>query len=74
MSTEVQNNTKHIKFFLITFDGDGDFSPDSKSKRHRAMAEDLDGIYIIKNKVEINQDEKVKCFEYFLEDLKKITK
>lgn len=67
-----QEDTKHIKVYFITPDEDGTLTDTYLPKKERAIVEiDLDGTYVM---TEANLDEstKVKLFEHFIEDLKKL--
>ncbi len=65
-------NTKHIKVYLITPDRDKDLTKVDPAKRQRVIAEiDLDGTYVLTTE-ELEESDKVKLFEHFIEDLKKL--
>ena len=64
--------TKHIKVFFITPDEDGTLKTKIPAKKGRAIVEtDTDGSYVM-SKEKIEESEKVKSFDKFIEDLKKI--
>ncbi len=66
--------TKHIKVYFITPDEDGTLTYKSPTKKGRAIIEvDLDGSYVL-TEDEIEESDKVKLFEHFIEDLKKLLK
>lgn len=66
--------TKHIKVIFITLDEDKTLSIKNPAKKGRAIAEiDTDGCYILtENNVE--ESKKIKLFQHFINDLKKIIK
>lgn len=64
--------TKHIKVYFITPDEDGTLTHKKPVKKGRAIVEvDLDGSYILTEE-EIEESNKVKLFEHFIEDLKRL--
>jgi type II restriction enzyme len=64
--------TKHIKVYFITPDEDGTLTTKFPSKKGRAIVEvDLDGSYVL-SEATIEESEKVKTFDKFIEDLRKI--
>jgi len=64
--------TKHIQVYFVTPDEDGTLTYKKPTKKGRAIVEvDLDGSYILTEE-EIEESNKVKLFEYFIEDLKKM--
>jgi len=64
--------TKHIKVFFITPDEDGTLKTKIPAKKGRAIVEtDTDGSYVMSEE-KIEESEKVKSFDKFIEDLKKI--
>lgn len=66
--------TKHIKVYFITPDEDGTLTYKKPTKKGRAIVEvDLDGSYVL-TEDEIEESDKVKLFEYFIEDLKTLLK
>lgn len=65
-------NTEHIKVYLITSDTDGDLTIKSPAKKHRAIAEiDLDGTYVL-TEASLEESDKVKLFEDFVADFKQL--
>ncbi|CEP78958.1 hypothetical protein DTL3_1670 [Defluviitoga tunisiensis] len=66
--------TKHIKVFFITPDEDGVLTSKKPAKKGRAIVEvDLDGSYVL-TKDKIEESNKVKLFEHFIDDLKQLLK
>ncbi|MBA7627695.1 hypothetical protein ES703_35162 [subsurface metagenome] len=66
--------TKHIRVYFITPDEDGTLTLKSPVKKGRAIVEvDLNGSYVLTEE-EIEESEKVKLFEHFIEDLRKLLK
>lgn len=66
--------TKHIKVFFVSPDEDGEFSDPNVTSKSRAVAEfDLDGAYIMTEKT-VRESDKVKMFDKFIDDLKKLIK
>lgn len=64
--------TKHIKVYFVTPDEDGTLIKMNPAKKGRAIVElDLDGSYIL-SETEIEESNKVKSFDKFIEDLKKV--
>ncbi|MEJ5350295.1 MAG: BsaWI family type II restriction enzyme [Melioribacteraceae bacterium] len=64
--------TKHIKVYFITPDEDGTLTQMQPAKKGRAIVEvDLDGSYVLTEEV-IDESNKVKLFEHFINDLRKI--
>jgi type II restriction enzyme len=64
--------TQHIKVFFITPDEDGDLVRMRPAKKGRAIVEvDTDGAYVMSQR-DIEQTEKVKKFEQFIDDIKKL--
>lgn len=62
--------TKHIKVYFVTPDEDGTLTIKKPAKKGRAIVEvDLDGSYVM-SETEIQESEKVKRFDKFIEDLK----
>ena len=61
-----------IKFYLITTDIDETLKIVDVPKKERAILEaELDGIYVLTTS-ELQQNDKVKLFEHFIEDLKQV--
>ncbi|MBU4331802.1 DNA modification methylase [Patescibacteria group bacterium] len=66
--------TKHIKVFLASPDEDGNFTEIKGMNKSRAIVEaDLDGAYIM-SETPIKESEKIKTFDKFIDELKKILK
>ncbi|MEW6007646.1 MAG: BsaWI family type II restriction enzyme [bacterium] len=64
--------TKHIKVFFITLDEDKTLTTRYPAKKGRAIVEvDTDGSYVM-SATKIEESEKVKMFEYFIDDLKRL--
>ena len=64
-------NSASIKFYLITADIDKTLQIVDLPKRERVIAEvELDGTYVLTAE-ELEESDKVKLFEHFIEDLKK---
>jgi len=66
--------TKHIKVFLITPDEDEDLKTKIPAKKNRAIVEvDTDGGYVMSEET-IQESNKVKMFDKFIEDLIRLIK
>jgi type II restriction enzyme len=66
--------TKHIKVFFVTPDEDGTLTIKKPTKKGRAIVEvDTDGGYVM-SETEIDESSKVKMFDKFIVDLKKLLK
>lgn len=66
--------TKHIKVYFVTPDEDGTLTQKMPVKKGRAIVEvDLDGSYILTEE-SIEESNKVKLFEHFIEDFKRLLK
>jgi type II restriction enzyme len=64
--------TKHIKVFFITPDEDGTLKTKTPAKKGRVIVEvDTDGSYVM-NEEEVEESDKVKMFDKFIEDLKRL--
>lgn len=64
--------TKHIKVFLITPDEDETLSVKKPAKKGRVIVEvDTDGGYLM-TEAKVEESDKVKMFDRFIEDLKKL--
>lgn len=64
--------TKHIKIFFITPDEDNTLNTKRPAKKGRAIVEvDTDGSYVMSEE-EIEESNKVKKFDKFIDDLKKL--
>lgn len=66
--------TKHIKVFFITPDEDGTLKTKTPAKKGRAIVEvDTDGSYVMSEE-DVEESNKVKMFDKFIEDLKKLVR
>jgi len=66
--------TKHIKVLFVTPDEDGTLITRKPAKKGRAIVEvDTNGAYVL-SEAEVEESEKVKMFDKFIEDLKEIIK
>lgn len=66
--------TEHIRVYFITPDEDGTLTIRKPAKKGRAIVEvDLDGSYVLTEE-KIEESDKVKLFEHFIEDLKNLLK
>ena len=64
--------TKHIRVYFITPDEDGTLTFKSPAKKGRAIVEaDLNGSYVLTEE-SIEESDKVKLFEHFVDDLKRL--
>jgi type II restriction enzyme len=64
--------TKHIKVFFVTPDEDNTLSVRKPAKKGRAIVEvDTDGSYVM-SQTPVEESSKVKMFDRFIEDLKKL--
>ena len=64
--------TRHIKVFFFTPDEDGTLTNQFPTKKARAIVEiDIDGSYVM-TKAKIEESDKVKMFDKFIEDLRKL--
>ena len=64
--------TEHIKVYFITPDEDRTLTQRIPAKKGRAIVEvDLDGSYVLTEEI-IEESKKVKLFEHFIEDLKRL--
>jgi len=67
-------NTEHIKIYFITPDEDGTLAVKKPAKKGRAIVEvDTDGSYVL-SETDIEESNKVKMFDKFIEDLKGLVK
>ncbi len=74
--TKLSHNsyTKHIKLFFITPDEDNTLFEAFPTKKGRAIVEiDLDGGYVL-SETNIQESNKVKMFDKFIDDLKELIK
>ena len=66
--------TKHIKVYFVTPDEDGTLTVKKPAKKGRAIVEiDTDGSYVL-SETNIEESDKVKMFDKFIDDLKKLLK
>ncbi len=64
--------TEHIRLYLITLDRDKHLTKRECPNKRRVIAEtDLDGTYVL-TKEDLQESDKVKLFEHFIEDFKKV--
>ena len=64
--------TKHIKVYFVTPDEDGTLTIKKPTKKGRAIVEvDTDGSYVL-SETDIEESDKVKMFDKFIDDLKKL--
>ena len=69
---QAEENKASIKFYLITADLDETLKIVDVPKRERIIAEvELDGTYVLTTE-ELEESDKVKLFEHFIADLKKL--
>ena len=65
--------TEHIKVFFVTPDEDGTLTRKEPTKKGRAIVEvDTDGSYVL-SEAKIEESDKVKMLDKFIEDLKRLT-
>jgi len=65
-------NTAHIKVYLITTDTKKDLTKVEPAKKSRVLAEvELDSTYVLTTEA-LEESDKVKLFEHFIADLKKL--
>ncbi len=65
-------HTAHIKVYLFTPDTDNDLTKLNPARKERAIVEtELDGTYVL-TAAELEESDKVKLFEHFIEDFKKV--
>ena len=66
--------TKHIQVYFVTPDEDGTLTVKSPAKKGRAIVEmDIDGSYVL-SETDIEESDKVKMFDKFIDDLKMLLK
>ena len=69
-----QGLTKHIKVYFVTPDEDGTLTIKEPTKKGRAIVEiDTDGSYVL-SEIDIEESDKVKMFDKFIDDLKNLLK
>lgn len=72
LKMESQELTKHIKVYFVTPDEDSTLTKKTPAKKGRAIVEmDLDGSYVL-SEASIEESDKVKVFDKFIGDLKKL--
>lgn len=72
MKLQAQKLTKHIKVYFVTPDEDGTLTTKDPAKKGRAIVEvDTDGSYVL-SETDIEESDKVKMFDKFIDDLKKL--
>ena len=72
LKLSAQKLTRHIKFYFVTPDEDGVFTSKAPVKKARAIVEvDLDGSYVLSEEA-IEESDRVKPFEEFIDDLMEI--
>ncbi|MEA3272972.1 MAG: BsaWI family type II restriction enzyme [Patescibacteria group bacterium] len=66
--------TKHIQVYFVTPDEDGTLTIKNPAKKGRAIVEiDTDGSYVL-SETDIEESDKVKMFDKFIDDLKNLSK
>ena len=66
--------TKHIKVYFVTPDEDGTLAIKNPTKKGRAIVEiDTDGSYVL-SEMDVEESNKVKMFDKFIDDLKRLLK
>ena len=74
MKLQAQELTKHIKVYFVTPDEDGTLTTKNPAKKGRAIVEvDTDGSYVL-SETDIEESDKVKMFDKFIDDLKQLIK
>ena len=74
MKLQAQELTKHIKVYFVTPDEDGTLIAKDPAKKGRGIVEvDTDGSYVL-SETDIEKSDKVKMFDKFIDDLKKLLK
>ena len=64
--------TKHVRVYFITLDEDGTLTIRAPAKKGRAIVEvDTDGSYVM-SEAKVEESEKVKMFDKFIDDLKEL--
>ncbi len=72
MKLQAQELTKHIKVYFVTPDEDGTLTTKNPAKKGRAIVEiDTDGGYVL-SETDIEESNKVKMFDKFIDDLKEL--
>ena len=71
LKLQTDEDTATIKFYLVTTDLDGTLKITDVPKKGRAIVEtELDGTYVL-TRENLQESDKVKLFEHFIEDFKK---
>lgn len=74
LKLQSQKLTRHIKVYFVTPDEDGTLIQKKPTKKGRAIVEvDTDGSYVL-SETNIDESDKVKMFDKFIDDLKKLLK
>ncbi|HEY60129.1 MAG TPA: DNA modification methylase [Anaerolineae bacterium] len=74
MKLQSQELTRHIRVYFVTPDEDGTLTIKNPAKKGRAIVEvDTDGSYVL-SEMDIKESDKVKMFDKFIDDLKKLLK
>jgi len=74
MKLQSQELTKHIRVYFVTPDEDGTLTVKKPAKKGRAIVEvDTDGSYVL-SETDIEESDKVKMFDKFIDDLKELLK
>jgi len=69
-----QGLTKHIKVYFVTLDEDETLTIKEPAKKGRAILEiDIDGSYVL-SIMDIEESDKVKMFDKFIDDLRNLSK
>ncbi len=72
LKLQTDEDTSTIKFYLVTTDLDGTLKITDVPQKGRAVVEtDLDGTYVLTTEY-LEESDKVKLFEHFIEDFKKV--
>ncbi len=72
MKLRAQELTKHIKVYFVTPDEDGTLTTKDPAKKGRAIVEvDTDGSYVL-SETDIEESNKVKMFDKFIDDLRRL--
>ena len=66
-----QEKTKHVKTFFVTLDEDGHLTSKSSNKPRAIVESDTDGSYVL-SETNIEESEKVKMFDKFIDDIRKL--
>ena len=72
LKLQTDEDTSTIKFYLVTADLDGTLKITDVPQKGRTIVEtDLDGTYVL-TKEDLQESDKVKLFEHFIDDFKKV--